>query len=164
MNVAVKLEGLAFPERCVNCGAAGSTRIERAKDFAGALPDDCEDYAPGVLSFAPCVCNSCAAEHGRELWRPGPMGYLRRLFTGRDGLSAAMTLGFGVFFLAQRVPLVLSAIPLAVSFYLMRGNWWRNARIFVAPATRVSSAMDFTNNLAREFEPDWVRFSFRNEA
>ena len=165
----VKLGGLEFPRMCPACGGRGEVRLECAKSLRGVDSDDQEIWT--VLTHRPWFCAACAAAHERERWRPGIGDYGRRLVAGGgEMLGAAVALGVGLLFLKDAVVklslvlLVFSALPLGVAWYLIRKNWQAQAYRCVAPPTAVTGAVDFTEDQAAEFEPAWVRFTFRNAA
>lgn len=132
---------------------------------------DDEPATPVVVTHTPLFCQGCAAQHERELWRPGLADYVKRFFaSGGEVIGGIIAFGVGLFFLKEAVfklslaLLVFSCLPLGIGAWLLIHNWRRTAHQFISKPTSVSSAVDFSDDDSSEHEPAWARFSIRDSA
>lgn len=167
--VLVKLGAVTFPPVCPACGRTGQVPLEVRKVFFHKEDEEPETHS--VVTYTPLFCRECAAQHQRELWRPGPSDYVKRFFaSGGQMLGGIIVFVIGLFFLKEAVfklslsLLVFSGLPLGISTWLLISNWRRTAHQFIPKPTPVSSAFDFSDDDSSEHEPPWARFSIRDSA
>lgn len=133
--------------------------------------DGPQDTVYLIESFDVPFCDRCIATHQATQVRPDPHLLWKRLIGGGragEALGAVFVGVVALLFLKEALfnlrvaPLIMAALPGAVAFFLLRGNWRRNEYMSVIPATEVSSAVEFTPDLSLEHEPAWRAFRFRD--
>lgn len=160
-----RLRDIAFPPVCVNCAQPASARMPVHKTISygedgGLLP------SRYVESVAPLFCQTCIEISQRA--RPSdPTLPFKRILRGWIlWLPIAATFAAGSWALDASFPAIWR-IGLAAFFWSLTAwccsSLWRQTRyLAVPPPDSVTSAIYFSPNQSRTFEPQWRKFTFRN--
>lgn len=168
---------IRFPPVCAACAAPSDGKLRVERSFARAGRPTLRVRNPvvhAVAGFDVPFCATCRAAHTAAVEPPSSDVAGERLveafFHGRAGvIAAAALLIFGFITLAGLVAGELRVVPLIATFFFLitmlvfgyRG-WARTHYLTISPPTAITSAVDFSDNLAPPFEAPRRRFRLRH--
>jgi hypothetical protein len=159
-----------FPNQCPNCGRAANVPLATEKLFIRNVRVRSDDRL--LVRFDIPYCQTCALVHQSES-QPRRRRLLRRIFN-RGGTAIYLLLAgsalaliawfdpFGrvaSYSLWQRI--LIPAGVLLGGAVLLAIALWQTRFMTCLPPTSITSAVDFSDILSRNFEPRWRHFRFR---
>jgi hypothetical protein len=164
---------LAFPPLCANCGEASAGTIRCAKVFRRTHDEASNEYLVSAVDVP--FCAACRARHHGGTPEPTRLSMLLSSFSTAEMFGAVFPGLTALFFLwlalkdvaAGRFLRGLTMLPFAAVFaliaeYMRRHVWAKTAHLRVPPPSDVSTAFDFSDDVAAAFEPPRFVCTLRN--
>ena len=172
-NVVLVTGAVQFPLLCPNCGAPAQRTLEVKRAVQTFLynEDSPNETLYEIQSFAVPFCEKCIQQHFAAARPADASLVLKRLFLGSgagEALGAAIVAIIALFFVKEGLirlsifPLIMAFLPGSVAFYLLRKNWTANEYMSAPVSSDVTSAVEFTPDMALAYEPMWRAFRFRD--
>ncbi|MBC7954921.1 MAG: hypothetical protein H7Y33_03495 [Cytophagales bacterium] len=165
---------LSFPPLCPNCGGAAAETIEYAKVFRRVHTDAPTEHI--VTSVRVPMCSQCAALHHQQAAPPSQLSKVLSSFATGDMLGAVLPAIAAVFvaylalkelvkgrFDAFGIFVLVAAFFAVIAWSQRRHVWQATHHLRVAPATDMTQAFDFSDDIASAFESPRFICSMRDE-
>jgi hypothetical protein len=155
---------LDFPPLCARCGAPASSRLPYAKAFTRTHSDSPTEHI--VTHVAVPFCAPCTALHGQQSQPPTLARKVLTSFATADMFGAVFPAAAALFvvwlalkdlfngrLLRSLTMLPIAAVFAAIAWWQRRHVWQETEHLRLAPASEVTRAFDFSDDLAAAFEP-----------
>ncbi len=165
---------LSFPPLCPNCGNSASDSIEYAKVFRRVHGDAPTEYV--VTSVRVPICSGCAALHHQQAAPRSQLYKVLSSFATGDMLGAVLPAVAALFvvylalkelikgrFDALGIFVVVAAFFALIAWSQRRHVWQGTQHLRVAPATEMTKAFDFSDDIAPAFESPRFVCTMRDE-
>jgi hypothetical protein len=165
---------LSFPPLCPNCGNPAAAEIEYAKVFQRTHSDAPTEHI--VTSVRVPLCATCAAVHHEQAAPAGRLSRVLSSFATGEMLGAVMPAIAALFvvyltlkqlfksrFDVAGVLIALAAFFALIAWSQRRHVWRATEHLRVAPPTEMTTAFDFSDDIAPAFEPPRFVCTMRNE-
>lgn len=165
---------LSFPPLCPNCGGSASAEIEYAKVFQRVHSDAPTEHI--VTSVRVPICGPCAAIHHEQAAPPSRLSRVLSSFATGEMLGAvfpAMAALFVVYLTLKQlikgrfgvavIFMALAAFFAVIAWSQRRHVWRATEHLRVAPPTEMTTAFDFSDDIAPAFESPRFVCTMRNE-
>jgi hypothetical protein len=156
---------LVFPPLCAHCGAAAAGTLVRAKAFyREASSGTSRDYA--VNQVAVPFCAGCIAAHADQAQAPSLAARWALNLASFENVGAIALTVAALFFaylalkfllradlIGASLPLVLCLVLAWAARHQLRLGWRATGYRRLPPASDVTRAFDFSDDIAQPFEP-----------
>lgn len=167
---------IQFPRSCPHCTRPATSRLTVGRVTAHR-DEESGELSHTVIVFHPYFCDACIAIHRTEQ-KPDPTLPFRRILHGWKlwipllGSAWVCSIVIEPFLSAlakaDRAGILINGGILTlfatVSFGCAIAIWAASRHLAITPPSSVTSAITFSDDLSRTFEPQWRRFTLRNAA
>jgi hypothetical protein len=181
VTLAGSPDALRWPDVCACCGAASAERLpvtrvfNRDWRFSPAARSADAFRIISVRTLAVPFCAACVSRHRQEVRSVGPLGVILSVFATAFVIPSILAvlavvlyvfpalLGSGGALISVPATADRAAVFVMAAVGFGAVVWYQTRPRRVTPPTAVTSAFDFSDNLAGLFRPEYRVYGMENE-